>query len=572
MKRLYLLTFMAVFLLAGCSGSGSSPKGGKPDQPPPGSPKDFTREERLKYSETLVALFDDFYAPLSWKEDLNSLAYDDISESLLGKARRTVIQEEDFLSSLFSFIASFDDAHVSLAILSPKSAELPVSFEAIGDDIVVREVDRSILSESEFPFYPGDLLKSFDGMTTEKLLEELGRYETFGYEPAQRRWLARRISSRAGAYQPEVPEGVAKLKIHSWMRDDDEDVSLSWLTWGNEEESLTHPSTPIKNFKSAPIEKNPLDILRQGVPSWIRGQAEDFETFEPFFSVWNNFKSRYSSEESVYYSGTFMLEGKTIGFLRIPSWMPADPSEDLDFLSKEIAFYEKNTDALIIDQTNNLGGNICFGELFAGFFINEPIQSVIFQIRTSDIWTQQLEMMVEYSCEEEGSNDCIVAKNFLSAIDEAAARGDELTNPMPLCAYDGTIYPFVDANHKTITYTKPVMMLNNEISMSTADMVPAILQDAGRVTMFGSRTMGAGGSVQGVSIGDDEDWFITITQALAVRPNEIETQDGIRTRYLENIGVEPDIQYLITLDDFFSDYVLYRNAVDQSILSLLDQE
>ncbi len=570
MKRLYTLLLLSIFLLAGCSGSGDAAKGGKPDQPPPGVPKELTNKERLQYSEELVKLFDQFYAPLSWKAELNGLVFDDVSEKLLGNARRVLIPEDDFLSALFSYVASFDDAHVSIAVSSPKSAELPVKFEAIGEDIVIREIDREIISEEDFPFSAGDVLVSFDGNPTDKLLDNLGRYETVGYEPAQRRLLARRISSRMGSYMPEVPGGVAKLRIYSWERDSEEESYLSWLTWGDEEESLADPSTPIKDFKRIQIKKNPLDSLRQSVPSWINFAASDFETYEPFFQLWDNFNSRHSIEDSPYFSGTFELEGKTIGYLRIPTWMPYELEGDINFFLSEIDFFEKTTDALIVDQTNNLGGMICLGELFSGFFIDEPIQSVIFQVRASDYSIKMFEAMIEYSCEDENSDDCTVAKNLLNAINEAVAVGDELTKPMPLCQPDGMVYPVVDSNNNIVTYTKPVLMLSNELSMSTADMVPAILKDASRVTTFGSRTMGAGGSVGQVAIGDDAGWAISITQSIAVRPKEVETVDGIKTRYLENVGVEPDIEYIITLDDFFSDYVLYRNAVDQAVLSMLN--
>jgi C-terminal processing protease CtpA/Prc len=63
-----------------------------------------------------------------------------------------------------------------------------------------------------------------------------------------------------------------------------------------------------------------------------------------------------------------------------------------------------------------------------------------------------------------------------------------LTGPLPLCTPNITRLP------NSIRYTKPVMMMIDEFSTSTADSVPAMFQDAGRGPLFGWRSNGAGGN------------------------------------------------------------------------------
>ena len=60
------------------------------------------------------------------------------------------------------------------------------------------------------------------------------------------------------------------------------------------------------------------------------------------------------------------------------------------------------------------------------------------------------------------------------------------TGSIPLCTSNYIRQPAPGA------YNKPILMIIDEFSTSTADSVPAMLQDARRATLFGMRTNGAG--------------------------------------------------------------------------------
>jgi hypothetical protein len=68
-----------------------------------------------------------------------------------------------------------------------------------------------------------------------------------------------------------------------------------------------------------------------------------------------------------------------------------------------------------------------------------------------------------------------------------------------------------------------------------------MFQDNRRGTLFGMRTVGAGGSVQfDNAVGAYTDGFVGITRSLALRREPVATMDYPTTRYIENVGVRPD--------------------------------
>ena len=94
-----------------------------------------------------------------------------------------------------------------------------------------------------------------------------------------------------------------------------------------------------------------------------------------------------------------------------------------------------------------------------------------------------------------------------------------------------------------IVYRKPLIVLVDEMSASSGDAFPAIIQDNGRGKIVGWRTMGAGGNVV-----DYANMTVfsqvsgTLTQSLMVRREPIVTAEYPTAPYVENIGVRPDVE------------------------------
>jgi hypothetical protein len=63
-----------------------------------------------------------------------------------------------------------------------------------------------------------------------------------------------------------------------------------------------------------------------------------------------------------FYSGAFRAHDYCIGYIRILSDSPPSTATALQQFEAEIAYFQQNTDGLIVHQMRNPGGQLCFGE------------------------------------------------------------------------------------------------------------------------------------------------------------------------------------------------------------------
>ena len=83
----------------------------------------------------------------------------------------------------------------------------------------------------------------------------------------------------------------------------------------------------------------------------------------PIYGLPAGFRLRLAGGASEFFvTGTYMAEGKTIGFIRIPSYWPPSSALMTQIFEREIAFFQDNTDGLVIDDLRNPGGIVAFGE------------------------------------------------------------------------------------------------------------------------------------------------------------------------------------------------------------------
>lgn len=535
--------------------------------------------ERLDTVTQIIDLFIHHYAPLRWKEEFLGISFEQLVDTLTHDAT-VANSDEEFYDAVVRFIAGLRDAHLGVTIPSTYTAALGVTVDAFGNELVIVDIDRGTLPVEIFPFEIGDRVVRFDGQDVHAALQRLIPYVETGNPQANRRLAARELTARSQTASPFIPQGSAELVIYSRRARKEQRVAIPWRHEGYPLASLTErPLTAVRalaamlpslSHSSGVLLPDPLGFLETGkMARW--DERTEFRRLmgdvRPFFPMWREFVQRSTTP---YFSGIIAVDGYRIGFLRLHSWSNKhhiNQKEVIPFLEKEIPYLEEHTDALIIDQSSAAGGSGCLVEAVAGFFVRSAgptVRDAIKPTRSMLTKFEEAEASDVVSPEEQK-----ILRQMIAAIRGALQRGDDLTEPLPICAVDGQLHPHYTAEGKRTIYTKPKLLLINELSCSASDMFPAVVQDVGVVTTFGSGTMGCGGAVGDFeNIGHAElDNRVTLT--LMVRAREVTTPNGTRTRYLENVGVLPDIPYTVTVKDFDDDYAAYRAAILQAVIQLI---
>jgi hypothetical protein len=249
-------------------------------------------------------------------------------------------------------------------------------------------------------------------------------------------------------------------------------------------------------------------------------------------------------------SGTYPVGNKLIGFIRIPSFAPFSEDNAVSQFQAEASFFQANTDGLVIDIMNNGGGDICYTNLLLQSVIPQTFQPLRAQIRATEVWIQDLEIsLIDAEFFGSSQETINVLADALEQIQQALAQKRGLTPPLDVFGPAGCFLtggaqypPATDADGNNIAYTKPIVVLTNNFTLSAAELFGATLQDAKRVTVYGTRSDGGGGNVVGYNSTPYSEGFSRVTQSLAVRNHDVSTPSFPSAPYLENIGVYPDVQ------------------------------
>jgi hypothetical protein len=544
---------------------------------------DLTRDERVSDAQTMIATFDSRYAPADWKKDFLDVSLSDLTANLMGEVYRQDMTDEDFYAAMERFSGSLRDTHNWFIIPSSYGARLPLSCDYVEGKVIISRVDGGQMTVDGFTFKRGDELVSIDGVAAKAAIDDLAQYDREGTEAPQNRFLAGSLTYRSQDVLPYIPTGSAVVEIRSRESGQVGKVTLQWQTFGNpmakgpgKNAPAAKASVSVRTASSSSDGIDPelgtfsgLEHLRwSAINEAVASRDARFGDFMPFFPLWDSFEKISDNPLLI---GTFKVDGRRIGFIRIPTWHPYNQGSWIDLLANVVPLLESETDALVIDETDNGGGSICLVNFITGFFTPNPIKELLFQIKANKDWLLEFEYYLDYCEGQKGANkaDCAIIKNIVDELRRAIAAGDRLTAPFSICGDDGNIHPVVDSTGKRYVYTKPILVLINEFSISAADMFPAPLQDSGRAKLFGANTCGAGGSVRTTEKLGYSEFQVSQTESLAVRSKPTTAPDGTSTVYIENVGVAPDIPYEITIDDFLGGYQGYRNAVDDAVRTMV---
>lgn len=572
----------------------------------------LTVRQRTADLNQLASFYAKNYAPYEWKRDVFGFDLLNLTPWL-----RQIRDSDDleFQEVLIDYVASLNDAHDYIAFPTIFSASLGFSVDIYDGKVLIDAINRTTLPANQYPFVVGDELVSVDGQPVQQLIRSFRKYAIAANRSSTDRTAASRIVSRSQQIMPHIPElgdtaavvvrqaSTGALTTHTitwskigipvtsqgpvpspgparWrslrpsLRRDTGDLPLQDLVASEPTES-TLPASPTlyRPAEGIPADDTLPSYMQPVLPLLNAAVGADYYSIlnfggrSPIYAPPAGFVLRLGSAQTDFFlSGTYVANGVRIGLIRIPTMSPPNVTLALQQLDQEIAYFNANTDGLVVDVMRNPGGSISFVEAVAQRFIPHPFHTVGFEIRATAAWlisfAQQLTIAELTNAPAETVQN--LRNNYnavLAAYNERRGR----SVPISLNATGSlTLAPAPNA------YTKPLIVLTDEFSASGADMFPAIIQDNQRGPIVGMRTMGAGGSVVGFNATAYTESFFRVTVSLMNRGRDVKVPNLPATPYIENVGVRPDItQTYMTTENLLTAGAPFREAFTAAIVSLV---
>ena len=513
----------------------------------------LTLKQKTDDIEQLVSLLRSSYGPRDYKEGLG-ISIEDLRKKYLSQLEGT--HNGEFYYLILRMVAELRDSHFSAAIPTSHSATLGFTTDLVEDRVLIEQINRNLLPEAVFDFQKGDEVISIDGEPMASLLQRLSSYRGMGYAGTSRRLSAMLVSSRPGRTVP-VPTGEATVSIGRGTSDIIETVVLRWQEQGESLDEMIPATSKAfslgtqKTFNPSDFQLSIREALQEIMPNFERSYACSGRTR---VAIPEGATILMTNPFVAYYHAT---PKGNVGYLRIPHYYPQDaqgePAFEERFAQYEWAVeqLEAHTAGLILDQDHNCGGSVDYLERMAGLFLREAFAPLQFEFLAS-----KPEYLKFRGWLNELPRHTLERENFSETVDLLKKHwllGDFLT---PRISFFG----LAKRKPQPYGYTKPIVMLIDEMSGSGGDAFPALLQGNGRAKLLGTRTMGAGGHVEEAPPLNNSGISLWLTKSLFYRPNGIA---------IENNGAMPDIPYTMTRDDFLYKYRNYQKFYLEKLLEII---
>lgn len=551
-------------------------------------PAERDTDDMLRTLESVRHAYKTRYAPYLWKEELFDWNLDDAvdqaREQISQLAQDNALSLTEFQRKVRDLLMTMRDYHVMITFNRTECARLPLEIRGAEGRYFIVGIDRETLSEDAFPFEVGDEVVSFAGKPTDEVVQDLRRSDMLeNVAITDQRLTEMMLTYRPARIGYLVPKGPVSLGV---QKKGSESVKSVQLMWRYSEEKVTArgigtpPWGPPENTKLHLLERlelvSPMAALLAEAKLSGGHSLGSRKSFLPRLGqdLW------WESDETDPFDAYIYAneEGKRIGVIRIPSFSSSSYKDSLDSCAATfgelLTMMETKTDALVIDQLNNPGGSVAYLFALLSMLSDQPLDCAWHQtkLNPAEIYESQkdLEQLRKIKTQEDAASYfgetmhgfpmtlevVLFYRDYLESLIEAWESGEDLTDLHPFWLVD-KVPP-----HPSVYYSKPLLVLINELDFSCGDWFPATLQDNGRATLLGTRTSGAGGCVEWFSFPNNQGIAgMSVTWTLAQRPN------GER---IENLGIRPDIEVALTADDFQSDYAPFAQAVRDAVNNILN--
>ena len=531
----------------------------------------MTVDQKVSDFTQLAATYAKNYAPYEWK--VLSQKFDLYKIKTWLDRVKASKDDLDFMDICVEYVAALNDAHDFVQFQSDFAADLGFGVDLFDGLYLIDFINRSQLRATAYPFQNGDELVSIDGVATAKWVQDNLKYGISANPRSSARWTADLITFRPQATIPgavNLPDratvvikrqsGTVETYNIPWAKSGTplfavgpvpglnvnavKKAKVNVIRKADEDGEMTEPEmevplkpTPVPSLSNLRLPENKV---RPGLKAVL-----NLEAVPPVFAFPTGFTQRLGRSGFDYFSsGTYTTGGSKIGYIRIPTFQPSSEGAAFNSFASEITYMQANTDGLIVDVIRNGGGNACYAESLLSYVIPTKFRTIGYEIRATASIVSALSGEVEF-VKSIGAEPWMVRtlQALLDGVKLAYAENRGRTGPIPVCDWSLDINPAVDRNGRIAAYSKPIMLVTDEMSISAAEMFAAVFQDNQRGIVYGMRTMGAGGAVHlSVEATTFSESLTNVTISLMNRKNPMVTSDNPTAPYVENIGVRPDIE------------------------------
>ncbi len=533
-----------------------------------GALRPLSTDERSADFDQMLALFKDYYGPYSFKERTLAIKIDDLAAGLKAKAL-TAKSDEEYAGYVMQFAAALKDGHVQVAIENTSSGvsrySVPIIITPIEGKAIVGDVTDDITKA--FQINNGDQVLEIDGKDPFTYYLPIAlKYRALARPESEQHYIVYALIRPSYMTELIPTSNTVRIKI----RKADGSISIADIPWQQTKYN--------KDLDGLFPNKGPLNM---SVPfaddlNFINSNIKQMGSVTPFFITPNvqtifNFVKVTASDDARkkfgmaeketpnIYAALYKYQGKTILLARQPSYEPTDFSSEV-YLKGYMALlsqYESLADVLVLDQTHNPGGSYCadFYNLFAR---DQDVQSSEL-LRADRKWINELEVSFVNATPKPPVWDAATLASWGLKVEKAYDAGQSLSEPIPL--FTGSFY----TQKPPYRWTKPMLLLVDELAGSCGDMFPMIVKANKRAQIFGQRTMGLGGNVEEVGVLNNSRIHISLTRGMFYPYNP--TRAPIDSDFIENSGVTPDIAYSHTVEDYRFGYLNYvKTFSDAAVL------
>ena len=454
----------------------------------------LTMDQKIFDFQALAGLYAKRYAPHDWKMMLYGFDPNSISPWL--ERVNATANDLDFYELMVEYVSDLHDGHDAYHLPSTFIARLGFTVDIYDGKALIDSITSALLPPAKYPFAIGDQLMSVDGVTVSDLLDAFAKYSRYGNDRSTRRTAAARIVTRPQQLMPhavdlgdsaEVVIGRANGNMETYM--------IPWVKTGVPLRQIDPVATPQSANRARIQSADAADEALRGLQMSMAPHDEATlgqGSLAPIFALPQGFARRLGATGDFFLSGTHMANGLRIGYIRIPTYSPSNLVAALAQFQREIAFFQANTDGLVVDEMRNSGGDLCYGESIVSNLIPTNFQPLGYEIRATYEYLTLFGARLANA--QAAGNQTLIGQyqTLYNAIAASYGGNQPRTDPIPLCGPSFDRSPARDSRGNVIAYSKPMIMLIDEFSESTADSVPAMFQDNERGLLAGWRTNGMG--------------------------------------------------------------------------------